>query len=98
MRGLTDRPSLLVDERGRSIVDPNAAQVGPPDQGPISYGHMVTALPLKDGPRLIQPARVMSDSDGTFLADPNGNIVGDVTPIWLSRIVMAVRTPNTRRI
>jgi hypothetical protein len=98
MRGLTDRPSLLVDERGRSIVDPNAAQIGPPNQGPISYGHMVAALPSKDGPRLIQPARVMGDSDGGYLTDPDGNIIGDVQQIWVSRIVMAARSPNTRRI
>jgi hypothetical protein len=96
MLGLTNRPTLLVDSSGKSVGQPTIDRIGV--SGPLGRPRIVSAIPLKDGPRLVQPARVLHDDDGAFLGDPSGNIIGDIQQVWVSRILMATRTPDTRRL
>ena len=56
---------------------------------------VVTALPLnKDGPQLLEEATVIGGS--YYLADPSGNLIGESDAVWVSRMLTAERTEDTR--
>jgi hypothetical protein len=101
LRPPSARPELVTDEgrvRGLGIVtDPQAAtQTG--FDGPLSRDRVVTALPTKGGPVQIIPATVFHDSKSGYLADPDGNLIGERGPQWINRLLPATTTWNTRRL
>ena len=65
--------------------------------GFLRVGRIIKALPLKDGPRLLQPPVLVRDGNSAYVADPDGNIVG-VPGIWVMRCLDARWTEDTRRI
>jgi hypothetical protein len=95
LRKLSARPELLVGLTP-PIADPtNATQVG--IAGPVGRERVLFALPLGGymGPQQIAPMRVIHGGD--YLADPQGNFVGDRDWVWISRLLTATRAENTRR-
>lgn len=62
----------------------------------FTKGRVVTALPLKDGPRLLRAPVLVHDNTLGYLADPDGNVLGE-PGIWVHRIVTAVATPTGPR-
>lgn len=96
LRGLSSRPELIVDERGRRVVDPSGGHVGIP--GPFGRGRMVTALPVnKTGPVQLRPPELIIGPTGFLLGSPDGTVVG-VAGLWCHRIVTATVTSDTRRL
>lgn len=100
LRNVSERPQLVVDERGRSVGVPvsNVTHVG--RQGPLGRHRLVEALPLNKagGPLQLTAARVLHDSQFCYLGDPDGNLVGDRSALWVHRMVTAKLTINTRRL
>ena len=93
LRPLSPRPELLVGLTA-PVEDPtDNSQVG--FAGPVSRERCVTALPLNGtGPRLLGVATVIHD--GFYLADPSGNLIGESDAVWVSRMLTAERTEDTR--
>lgn len=92
LRNLSPRPELLVpltqDPSGTYQVGAN----GPP----LGRNRVVSALPLQDGPRQLVAPQVVHAPDLSYLADPQGNLLG-VPGVRVSRIITATRTAGTRR-
>jgi hypothetical protein len=92
MRGVSNRPTLLVDDRSGSIGQP---YTGIP--GPLGRRRVVTALPLKNGPRTLKPPQLVHDDNSGYLADPGGVLIG-MAQICVHRLVVATKAEDTRRL
>lgn len=99
IRGLSSRPELLVDERGRKIGDPvSDTVVGV--RGPWGRERIIAALPTNEaahGPVQLAPHVVLHDNGGFYIADPDGNLLGR-SAIWVHRMLDARWTQDTRRL
>ena len=99
LRGLSERPELLVDHRGMPIGDvTNRSTVGVPS--PLGNERLVFAIPLNEaqtGPIQIAPHEALRDNGGYYIADPGGNLIG-VEGLWVHRMVYARWTQDTRRL
>jgi hypothetical protein len=95
LRGPSARPSLITNSQGGRI-GPNGTQVG--IDGPLSAERVTTALPLAGGPTLLEPALVLRDAQMSYLADPQGNLIGEHNATWVDRLLPATVTGNTRRL
>lgn len=95
LQNLNARPVLLVDNLGRRVVDPDGGYIGVP--GSFSRNRVVSALPLANGPRLLVKPVVVHDQLLSYLGDPAGNLIG-VPGQWVSRLISARWTENTRQI
>lgn len=93
--GTTARPELVVGAISESVVDPLGNRLA--FAGPLGRDRVLMALPLKEGPKLIQPARVLKDS-ATYVIDPDGNLIGESDPVWVQRLLPATVTLDTRRL
>jgi hypothetical protein len=95
LRNLSARPTLLVDDHGRRVVD-NATSAGIP--GPFGRERIVTALPTNRsyGPRQLTAAVIVHDAGLCYLADPDGNAIGEPAVI-VHRMLAAAPTAVTRR-
>lgn len=97
LRALSERPELVVDDRGRPVVDPVPTQVGFP--GPLGRNRLVAALPLnKSGhmPVQLEPWRALVDDRGLMIGDSAGTVLGTAA-VFVHRLVSATRSPQTRR-
>jgi hypothetical protein len=65
--------------------------------GPFGRQRIVSALPTAEPPRWIKPHTVVHDTQGAYLADPQGNLIG-VKGLWCNRILSARWVEDTRRI
>ena len=65
--------------------------------GPFGRERCVYALPLNDNPPMLRAGKVLQDSEGSFIADPNGVLVG-VAEVWIARLLEARWTEDTRRL
>jgi hypothetical protein len=92
LRNLSPRPELLVDG-GR--VGNATDTIGMP--GPFGRARIVSALPLKDGPRQLRAPLVVQAPDLSYLADPQGNVLG-APGVWVSRMLSARWVGDTRRL
>lgn len=92
LRNLSPRPELLVGSR---VTAPDGSTVGLP--GPFGRARIVTALPLKDGPRQLAAPLVVHDGGLGYLADPQGNLLG-APGVWVSRVITARWVADTRRL
>ena len=96
---LSARPEILVDEQGRSLVDPTLPyRVGIP--GPWGRERVVTAIPTNEaetGPALVDRGTVLVDSAGRAVVDPGGDRLG-VPPLWVHRMLWARWVQDTRRL
>jgi len=88
LRHPSDRPSV--------VVDPAAYGVGFPPGGPLGRERVMSALPLDPGPALLSPPTVVRDPGSAFLADPDGNLIGEAA-VWVGRMLTARWTEDTRR-
>lgn len=110
LRTGTPRQELVVDSNNiqARVTTPNPPNqsIGFPTPSTIdghtffalgfNRGRIVTALPLKDGPRLLVPPVLVHDNTLGYLADPDGNVLGE-PGVWVHRIVSAVATPTGPR-
>jgi hypothetical protein len=95
LRGLSARPTLVVDARGFRIVDP-ATVTSLGREGPFGRGRIVPALPLNAGPVQLRPPEVIQGVDVSYVGDPSGNLVGR-EGVGVARMLTATPTENTRR-
>lgn len=86
---------MVVDPANRGLVDPNRVFVGRPRA--LGRERLLYALPLDPGPALLSAPRVVRDPGAAFLADPDGALIG-VSWVWVSRMLTAVPTEDTRAI
>jgi hypothetical protein len=97
LRTLSERPELLVDDRGRRFPDPATSTI-PGISGPLGRGRVVAALPTnKSGAVQLEPWRMLVDDRGIGLADPQGNVIGQAA-IFVHRYVSATVARDTRRL
>ena len=104
LSSISQRPTYVVDERGRRVVDEAKPFPALPDQKTIGMMlalggfRMVTALPTNEsGPVAVAPA-VVFGSALAYLADVDGNLVGEHGAQFIHRMVSARWVENTRRL
>ena len=96
LRHPSSRPSIVVDDAADRIADPSSSTtVGRP--GPFGRERVVFALPLDPGPALLSPAELIRDASVANLADPARVLLG-VPAVWVSRMLTASATNDTRRL
>lgn len=96
LQHLSRRPELVVDTWAFALVDPvTKTYVG--RAAPFGRQRIVSALPLKDGPQLILPDRMVNDTWGFALSDLSGNILGKPAVV-VHRMLRARWTEDTRRV
>ena len=88
------RPSILVDDNANSVADPQNFILSSNIQ-PLGRGRMLWALPFNGGPALLQAAEVMGAGGPSAVLAQNATAFG-WEPIWVSRLLTAVPTENTR--
>ena len=101
LRNLSARPELVVDARGVALTsksNSDTSRVGIP--GPFGNERLVSALPTNKagGPQQLIPARVVHGADLYYLADPDGNLIGDRPAVWVHRMLSAGWVADTRRL
>jgi len=94
LRHPSDRPSVVVDPAAFGVVDPPGDFVGRP--GPFGRERVMSALPLDPGPALLSPSTVIRDPGSSFLADPDGALIGEPA-VWVERMLTARWVEDTRR-
>lgn len=98
LRALSERPELVVDDRGSIVAEPvTPAQIG--FTGPLSRHRLVTTLPFnKSGhsPLQLVPWSGLVDDRGLLVGDPSGTVLG-TQAVFVHRYLTATRTPQTRR-
>lgn len=95
LRNPSDRPGLLVDWSGRPVGE-KSTQTIVGWAGPFGRERVVSCLPLDPGGAVLPP-QVVVDWDGFYLADPDGNLIGEPA-LWVSRMLTAGVTQDTRRL
>lgn len=86
---------MVVDPADFGVVDSNHSFVG--RSGPLGRERVVFALPLAPGPALLSPPTVLRDPGSSYVADPDGALIG-VPATWVSRMLTARWTEDTRRL
>ena len=94
LRHPSDRPSVVVDPAAFGVGIPPGNVVGRP--GPFGRERVMSALPLDPGPTLLSPPTVVHDAGSAFLADADGNLIGDPA-VWVQRMLTARWVEDTRR-
>ena len=95
LRHPSDRPSIIVDPAAFDVgIRPPPSIVGRP--GPFGRERVMSALPLDPGPALLSPSTAVHDHGSSFLADPDGNVIGEPA-VWVGRMLTARWTEDTRR-
>jgi len=95
LRTPSERPTLVVNDWGGRI-GPNGTQVG--FDGSPTRDRVVSTLPNDNGPHLIDPPLVLRDSQMSYVADPQGNLIGEHNATWVDRLLPATTTWDTRRL
>lgn len=95
LRHPSSRPSVVVDPAAFGVIAPDATIVG--RDGPFGRERVMSALPLDPGPALLAPPTVVHDHGSSFLADPDGALIGDPA-LWVDRMLTARWTEDTRRL
>jgi hypothetical protein len=96
LRHPSPRPSVVVDPAAFGVVDPaSGSLVGRP--GPFGRERVMSALPLDPGPALLSPPTVVHDPGSSYLADPDGALIGEPA-VWVGRMLTARWTEDTRRL
>jgi hypothetical protein len=99
LRTLSARPEIVVDNQGFRLIEPvSSSTVGVP--GPFGRQRIVTAIPTNEtetGPVQISAAQTLHDNQVFYLADPDGNLIGEPA-IWVHRMLHARWTQDTRRL
>lgn len=85
---------MVVDPAAFGVVDPARSFVGRP--GPLGRERVLFALPLDPGPALLSPPTVVRDPGASYLADPDGALIGEAA-VWVERMLTARWTEDTRR-
>jgi hypothetical protein len=57
----------------------------------------MSALPLNPGPALLSPPTFVRDPGSSYLADPDGALIGEAA-VWVNRMLTARWTEDTRRL
>jgi len=97
LRSPSSRPGIFTDDRGGRLQSPfPETQVG--RDGPPTNDRVTSALALADGPHCIEAALVFRDDNLEYLADPQGNLIGERNATWVDRLLPATTTPDTRRL
>jgi hypothetical protein len=95
LRHPSDRPSVIVDPAAFGVgIAPPPSIVGRP--GPFGRERVMSALPLDPGPALLSPPTLVRDAGAAFLADADGNVIGEPA-VWVGRMLTARWTEDTRR-
>jgi hypothetical protein len=95
LRHPSPRPSIVVDPADFGVVAPqDGSFVG--RSGPFGRERVMSALPLDPGPALLSPPTVVRDPGAAYLADPDGNLIGEAA-VWVGRMLTARWTEDTRR-
>ena len=94
-RAPNSRSTVLVDPRAFGVVDPSTNFIGEAQQ-PIGRSRLLYALPLDPGPALLSPATVVRDGSLAYLVDPAVAMIGESGPLWISRMMTALPTEDTR--
>jgi len=95
LRHPSPRPSVVVDPAAFGGLDPSSGRlVGRP--GPFGRERVMSALPLDPGPCLLSPPTVVHDAGSSFLADPDGALIGEPA-VWVGRMLTGRWTEDTRR-
>jgi hypothetical protein len=94
LRHPSTRPAVVVDPAAFGVVDPTGDFVG--RQGPFGRERVMSALPLDPGPCLLSPPTLVRDPGAAFLADADGNVIGEPA-VWVERMLTARWTEDTRR-
>jgi hypothetical protein len=94
LRHPSPRPSVVVDPAAYGVGFPPGQVVGRP--GPFGRERVMSALPLDPGPALLSPPTVVRDPGAAYLADPDGNLIGEAA-VWVGRMLTARWTEDTRR-
>ena len=97
LRNLSPRPSTIVDNRSKLFPDPSTGTVVGTD-GPLGRERIVYALPLGGGPVAIVQPVALADGGGGQIADPDGNLIGEVSRVIVHRMLSARWTEDTRRL
>ena len=96
LRTLSPRPELVVDQNVNRVADPQAASVG--IAGPFGRERCVYALPTGGvGAQQYAAAQMLRDQASTLIADPASNVIGQSSAVWISRLLFARWTEDTRR-
>lgn len=95
LRHASLRPSVIVDPADFGVVDPANQFVGRP--GPLGRERVLFALPLAPGPALLSPPTVLRDPGSSYVADPDGSLIG-VPAVWVGRMLTARWVEDTRRL
>jgi hypothetical protein len=92
----TERPELVPDPWAFLLWDPaTRTYVGRP--GALGRERVVSAIALNEGPRQIEPDRIVNDRWGFGLADPAGNVIGE-PGVRIDRLLSATWSQDTRRL
>lgn len=86
----------MVDDHARTVGN-SSDRIGV--TGPFGRERIVTALPLNKAGGSVQlgPAVAVHDAGLAFLADPDGNLIGE-PPVFVHRMLHARWTADTRRL
>jgi hypothetical protein len=99
LRNLSARPELVVAGDGSSVIDrTTATRVG--IAGPFGRERVTDALPTNKagGAVKLANAQALHDAQLCYLADPDGNLVGENNAVWVHRMLYARWTQDTRRL
>lgn len=98
LRGLSSRPYVVVDERGRSVGEGASTSSRIGLDGPLGRERCLYALPLNgSGPVQWWPHVVIRDQGSVQLADSSGNVIGEGA-VWISRLLTARWVEDSRRL
>ncbi|HEY4808584.1 MAG TPA: hypothetical protein VIH81_12695 [Roseiarcus sp.] len=95
LRHPSPRPSVVVDPAAFGVGVPPGQVIGRP--GPFGRERVMSALPLNPGPALLSPPTFVRDPGSSYLADPDGALIGEAA-VWVNRMLTARWTEDTRRL
>lgn len=92
------RPELVVGNPEVARITDPATKTSIGIAGPFGRERCVYALPINGtGPQQYKAAIVVRDEDSAQLADASNNVIG-VDGLWISRLLFARWTEDTRRL
>ena len=96
------RPELVVDATAALqpalVRDPLLRFLGLP--GPLGRGRLVAALAPNryKGPVQLVAPLLLKDHLGRLINDPSNTVIGERNALWVTRMVSATKTLDTRRL